>query len=394
MTRPARRAGLPAVAHGTVRAGTALAVASLGLTVVNLAHLRRPPPTPRVRQPAGWAESVAVLLPVRDEAGRVAVCVRALARSAARWPGPVRLVVLDDGSQDGTAELLTGLRAEVAAQSLPGLEVLEGLPTPPGWLGKPWACQQLADAASGCDVLVFVDADVVVTPDAVVATVALLRRHGLDLVSPYPHQRAETWAERLVQPLLQWSWASTLPLRLAERSPRPSLSAANGQLMAVDARAYARAGGHRAVRRQVLEDLALVRTVKSSGGRGGVADGSALASCRMYDGWADLADGYAKSLWSAFGSPAGALGAVGLLVIVHVVPALAALRGSRTGAVGYAAGVVSRALVARRTGTPVHPDAFAHPVSVSLLALLTARSLRGRRRGTLRWKGRAVEVAA
>lgn len=366
----------------TVRAGTALSLASLALTVDNLRRLRTPDPA---AEPVS-GECVAVLLPVRDEAAVVVECVRALAR-AVRHHGSARLVVLDDASVDGTAGLLRRL-----AEEDPLVEVVAGTPAPPGWLGKPWACRQLADAVPEADVLVFVDADTTLAEHAVTATAALLRSSGLDLVCPYPRQVAVSPAERLVQPLLQWSWLSTLPLGLAERSPRPSLVAANGQLLAVDARAYRRAGGHGAVRRDVLEDIALLRAVKAGGGRGVVADGTHLATTRMYDGWPALRAGYGKSLWSAFGSPAGALATQGVLLLAHVVPALAALTGSRTGAVGYAASVTSRALAARRTGSPV-ADSALHPVSVLLLAGLTADSFRGRRRGTLRWKGRPVEVS-
>ncbi|WP_345714047.1 glycosyltransferase, partial [Kineococcus glutinatus] len=170
---------------------------------------------------------------------------------------------------------------------------------------KAHACAQLAAAARG-DVLVLVDADVTLAPHAVAAAVDLLCRSGLDLVSPYPRQVAATAAERLVQPLLQWSWLTTLPLRTAETSRRPSLSAANGQFLVVDAAALRRAGGFAAVRSAVLDDVALVRAVKAAGGRGGVADGTALATCRMYEGWAALREGYAKSLWSAFGPPPAA----------------------------------------------------------------------------------------
>ena len=239
--------------------------------------------------------------------------------------------------------------------------------------------------------LVFIDADVRLAPHAVAATVDLLRRHDLDLVSPYPTQRAGTTAERLVQPLLQWSWASLLPLRLAERTPRPSLSAANGQLMAVDAGTYRRAGGHAAVRSEVLDDVALVRRVKAVGGRGGVADGTSLATCRMYDDLEDLVEGWAKSLWSATGHPAGAAALVGLAGAVYVLPALAAMRGSRWGAAGYAAAVLGRVLVARRTGGRV-ADAWSHPASVVAWSLLVARSWRGRSEGSLTWKGRPLPV--
>ncbi|MCD9196715.1 glycosyltransferase [Aeromicrobium wangtongii] len=362
------------------RAGAALSLASLGLVAHNLRVIR----TPDLDAPAP-TEHIAVLLPVRDEASQVRTCVEAVLRAADSCAGPVDVLVLDDGSTDGTAEILADLAA-----SDERLTVLTGAPLPPGWLGKPWACHQLAAAAApDTRVLVLVDADVTLRPAALSATVDLLRSSGLDLVCPYPRQLATTWSERLVQPLLQWSWMSTLPLRPAERSGRPSMSAANGQLLCVDAAAYRLAGGHAAVRDEVLEDIALLRAVKRSGGRGVVADGTAVATCRMYDGWPALRDGYGKSLWSAFGSPGAAAGVLALLMLVHVGPPVAALRGSRAGLVGYAASVAARALVARRTGGRV-TDAWAHPASVLLLEALVVDSFRRRRRGTLQWKGRAV----
>ncbi len=355
-------------------AGAALATAH---TAWNLRRLRVPPAGPLT-----VPEAVSVLLPVRNEAQRVGGCLRSLLTST----GLTRLevLVLDDGSTDGTAGVVRR-----TAGSDRRVRLLAGAPLPPAWLGKPHACAQLAAAASGT-AFVFLDADVVVEPDAIARTVALLRDADLQLVSPYPRQLAGSLAERLVQPLLQWSWLTFLPLRLAEHSPRPSLTAANGQLLAVDAAAYRRAGGHAAVRAEVLEDIGLVRRVKAVGGRGGMADGTTVASCRMYAGWPALREGYTKSLWAAFGSRAGAVAACGLLALLYVVPPVAALRGSRVGALGYAAGVAGRALVARRTGGRSWPDALAHPISVGLFGWLTWTSWRGRTGGTLSWKGRPL----
>jgi len=110
----------------------------------------------------------------------------------------------------------------------------------------------------------------------------------------------------------------------------------------------------------------------------------------MYRVWSDLRDGYGKSLWVAFGSPAGGLATAGTLALVYGWPAVAALAGSPVGAAGYLAGVAGRVLTGRRTGARVWPDALAHPASVAVFGWLTVRSVREHRRGALRWKGRPV----
>jgi hypothetical protein len=276
------------------------------------------------------------------------------------------------------------------AGDAPHLRVLRGTPPSPGQLGKPHACAQLAASARG-DLLVFVDADVVLAPHAVAAAAAVLRGpEPLDLLCPWPRQLARGTMARLVQPLQAWSWMVSLPLRRAERSRRPAMAAANGQFLLVDADALERSGGWTAVAGEVLDDIALARVVRRRGGRTGVADGSAIASCLMYESWAELHAGYRKSLWSAFGSAGGSVAVAALLALVYLVPPAAGLRGSRIGMLGYAAAVASRVLAARRTGGRVWPDAAAHPVSVAVLIGLLASSWKGRREGTLKWKDRRV----
>jgi hypothetical protein len=346
-------------------------------TAVNARLWRRPP----AARPIG--ERVTVLLPVRDEAERVGDCLAAVLASG-HVPN-LEIIVHDDDSRDATATVVTTIAAGDVRVTLQ-----RGAGPPDGWLGKPHACAQAAAAATG-DVLVFLDADVTLGRDALARTVALLRDTGHDLVCPYPRQAAIGAAERLVQPLLQWSFLALLPLRLAERSSRGSLTAANGQLLCVDAAAYRRAGGHGAVRAEVLEDLALLRAVKRTGGRGCVADGTDLAVTRMYRSGAELRDGYAKSLWAAGGGrPAASVAQVGLLGWLFVLPALAAVRGSRVGLAGYAAGVVGRLVAAKACGARAWPDAAAHPLSIGVLGWLTALSWTRRRDGTLRWKDRPL----
>lgn len=371
------------------RLTTAVAVAGLGLAVhasVNARLLRAPQPAGRVRT---VTERISVMVPARDEGPRIASCVRALL--AQRRVPDLEVLVCDDGSGDDTAQVV-----EALANADPRLHPLTGTPPPAGWLGKPHACAQLAAKASG-DVLVFVDADVVVAPHGIAAAVGLLRDHGLALVSPYPRQLADGIGPRLVQPLLQWSWLTFLPLRLAESSARPSMVAANGQLLVCDATVYARAGGHAACADQVLEDLALARAVKAAGGRVAVADGTQLATCRMYADWPALRDGYTKSLWVAGGSPAGSAALAVALATLTLLPPASAMRalalGRRRaaipGLVGTAAGIASRLVSAWRTGGK-SADALAHPASVAVVLGLGLRSWRQRRRGALTWKGRAL----
>lgn len=362
-------------------AGTAIAGALAVHTAVNLRHLR----TPEVTAPP-VTERVSVLIPARDEAATIAGAVTSVL--AQRGVPDLEVLVLDDHSSDGTGAVVESFGA-AQVRLIRGTDDL-----PVGWLGKPWAAQRLAEAASGT-VLVFMDADVQLEPDALRACIGELRAHDFAMVAPYPRQLAEGWLERLVQPLVTWSWCAFLPLGLAERSPRPSLSAANGQLLVIDARAYRAIDGHASVAGVVLEDIALMRALKASGMRTCTMDGSTIASCRMYESSAQVVDGYAKSLWSAFGGPAGSIAVTALLLTASVVPAASALVARRhstrlIGLVGYAAAVASRAQVARRTHARTWPDSAAHPASIVAFAALSAVSWSRHTRGSNTWKGRSL----
>ncbi|GAA2659920.1 glycosyltransferase [Paractinoplanes durhamensis] len=351
-------------------------------TAVNAVLLRRLP-----RTPVTTTERVAVLLPLRDEASRVTPCLEALL--AQRGVPGLTIHVLDDGSTDGTAEVVRAIAGDKVS-------LLTGAGLPPGWLGKPHACQQLADATKNADILAFVDADVVLEPDAIAQAVTTMRELRVTLLSPYP--RIVGAGSALIQPLLQWSWLTFLPLRAMERSPRPSLAAAGGQWLMIDAEGYRRAGGHAAVRTEVLEDIALARRIKRSGGRIALADGSAAATCHMYSTWPELTAGYTKSLWASFGSAPAASTVVAFLLFLYALPAAAtpilAVTGSGALAVvtlcAYLLGVTGRVITAAATGAKAWPAALAHPISIILFARLIARSFRLRRQGALTWRGRPV----
>lgn len=361
--------------------GTVIAIGIAAHTVLNLQRLRKPnaqvPPVD---------ELVSVLIPARDEE-RVIAAALASVLSQAGIP-KLEVIVLDDNSTDETSAVVNSI-ADGRVQLMSNTE------DPPGnWLGKSWACSLLADKASG-SVLVFMDSDVELSPDAIRASVRALRANDFALISPYPRQLAAHWLGRLTQPLVTWSWCALLPLQWAERSTRPSLAAANGQFLVMDAHAYRAVGGHASVATAVLEDVALMRAFKNAGLRTCTMDGSDLASCEMYESADQTVDGYAKSLWAAFGTPIGSIGVNALLFVAFIAPPLAAITTRSAtvravGALGYAAGTFSRTVVARRMGTRVWPDSALHPASVSAFIAINAISWRRHLQGSNTWKGRAV----
>ena len=370
----------PVVAAQTA---TAISVALAAHTAYNLTQLREP----------WWdgtpiTEKVSILIPARNEE----LTIRAAAQSALTQVGLTNfeILILDDSSSDDTAHIVSELTETYAEVTL--IEGIEDIPV--GWLGKPFACHRLAQKASG-SVLVFLDADVILEPTAVAACVQLLREQDLALVAPYPRQIAQTLVERLVQPLVVWSWAATLPLGIAEKSLRPSLSAANGQLMVMDREAYVQCGGHESVRNIVLEDIALMRSLKASGSHCATVNGSDIAQCRMYESTEQVIDGYTKSLWSAFGSPAGSVAVNSLLGFTYLVPPIALITGRKKstrilGGIGLASGIASRALVAKKTNAKVWPDSLAQPASIAAFIGLNALSWYRHVRGTNTWKGRSL----
>lgn len=367
-------------------AGTG-ALTSMALTAhaaINMRLIRRPRD-----ESVTIDERVSILLPARNEAARITPTLRSLL--AQEGLPDLEILVLDDGSTDGTADVV---RQVVGAD--PRVKVIDGpddLP-PPGWIGKSWACHRLAQEATG-SVLVFVDADVQLTARAIASTIHHMRMAELDLLSPYPHQVAITPAERITQPLVVWSWVTALPIRITERSHYPSMAAAVGQFLVVDARAYRISGGHAAVSDLILEDVGVLRALKRAGFQGAPADGSAVASCRMYTSWAEIYDGYTKSVWSAVQPSPVAYALVTVMALAYVAPPVFAVlgpgRATRVwGIAGYASGVLGRYVVARRTGERIWPDVLAQPASVATFATLIMASLRRHRAGTITWRGRPL----
>jgi glycosyltransferase involved in cell wall biosynthesis len=352
----------------------------VGIGALNLLTARR---LSRAGEPA-WHPRVSLLIPARDEADNLAETLPLALRSI--YPD-LEILVLDDGSTDDTTSIIAS-----HAERDPALQLLRGSTPPAGWLGKSWACEQLAAAATG-EVFIFCDADVRIGPEAVARSVALLQSTGAGLMTALPRQLTPGWIEAAVIPLIaQLPVLALLPLRLVERSASPALSMANGQWMAFTRDAYRAAGGHRAVRGEVLEDVALGRIVKRSGHRLAVALAPDDLAVRMYTSTTALRHGFRKNLFALGG---GRLGTFALVVATFgatmLFPLVAPLVAGAAGTAALVLLITLRGLVAAATRHDAR-GALLHPIGAPLAAAMAIDSALAARGGTAVWKGRAVAL--
>ncbi|MBL8093939.1 MAG: glycosyltransferase [Anaerolineales bacterium] len=371
-----------------------IAAALTAFTVIVLTNLAA---YPRLRLGPAAPPSVSVLLPARNEARVIGATVTSLLASSTAIR---ELIVLDDGSTDGTADL-----AYAAASGDPRLRVITGAALPAGWLGKNWACHQLSQAAQG-DLLLFTDADVAWRPGAIEGLIALRARLGADLLSVWPTQATVSWAERLVIPLITFADWAYLPVLAVHHVTRPAwaaaaFSAAIGQCLLFTREAYGRSGGHAAVRASIIDDVDLARRAKALGLRLRLAEADGLVACRMYHNWPEVRDGFAKNILAGHGGLGPLMASSVFHIVVFLLPYLfggLALIGWPAAGVGPGAlswlalaawAIALRAITAWTAGQRIR-DALWLAASVVLMSLIAGRALIWRFTGGPVWKGRAA----
>ncbi len=260
---------------------------------------------------------ISVLIPARNEEQDIVPCVQSLQRQ--NYPA-YEILVLDDNSTDRTGERV----AEIAAKD-PRVRLLKGEPLPPGWAGKPHACQQLAANARG-EWLLFTDADTLHAPDTLISALTYALTHKLSLLSGFPFQKTSSFSQRVVIPAM-WSIVVTaVPLWWVQGAKRPKAGLVIGQFIFVNAADYREVGGHEAVKGRIIEDVWLGLTFVRHGKRLATVDLNDLVTTRMYEGVGDLWEGFSKWTYSltAFMSWLFAIilvGAVALFVAPFVMMA-------------------------------------------------------------------------
>jgi hopene-associated glycosyltransferase HpnB len=285
-------------------------------------RVRKPPAAPA---PAHWPEVVAII-PARNEAEVIGHAVAGVLGQ--RYPGRLALVVVDDHSQDGTADIA---RAAAAATARPqGLTVIGARELPPGWSGKVWAQAEGLAAADRIAAQVryvwLTDADIWHGPGVLAALVARAEDERRDLVSLMVRLRCESAWERLIVPAFVFFFAKLYPFARV-RDARSRVAAAAGGCMLASRAALARIGGFAAIRGELIDDCGLAARIKPGGAISlDLADDS--QSLRPYNDWRSLWDMIARSAYTQLRySPLLLAGAVAGMALTYLVPPLLALAG-------------------------------------------------------------------
>ncbi len=234
---------------------------------------------------------VSILIPARNEEENIKRCLLSLAKQDYR---NIEILVLDDSSTDNTAGIVRGLSKKDRR-----IRLYHGKKLKKGWMGKPYACHQLAGYARG-DYLIFTDADTLHFPGSVSSSVASLLRNKLGALSIFSKEIMVTIHERMMVPFGVYMILCFMPLYLVKRAKSALFCTAIGQFMLFKRDVYEKIGGHESVKSEVLEDIKISKRVKRSGYRFMIFDGRNNLYCRSYRNFREVIRGYSKVLFAAF----------------------------------------------------------------------------------------------
>ena len=258
------------------------------LTVVLVNWIKWRPLAPLFK-PSG--PQVSVLIPARNEENNIAAAVR----SALGQGSTVKeILVYDDHSDDQTRPIVCALQEE--AQNV---RLIEPAPLPDGWVGKPFACKQLADAATG-DWLLFLDADTRLQPGAAEAMLHAAKTKEVTFLSCWPGLVTKSFWECVLMPMLNFVVYSIFPTPMQEKKTSPSFGLAHGACLFMHGATYREIGGHASVKDELFEDTMLARVWRVKGHKGICLDGRRIVSVRMYQNLREIIKGFSKIVYPAF----------------------------------------------------------------------------------------------
>lgn len=253
---------------------------------------------------------LSVLIPARNEAANIPLLLQDLHQQHYRR---LEILVFDDLSTDGTADIV-----ESMILTDPRIRLIRSAGLPDGWLGKNYACHQLATEAQG-EYFLFLDADVRVKGDLIYRALMMAMQQRTALLSMFPAQQMLSIGEWLTVPLMNYILLTLLPLPLVLKSGFPSLAAANGQFMLFSRSSYLSTQPHSLFRDNKVEDISIARYFKVRKLQVVCITSDRTLSCRMYQSADEAVNGFTKNMLSFFGNSVAIAALFWLFTTVGIV---------------------------------------------------------------------------
>ncbi|MGF7042945.1 glycosyltransferase [Mucilaginibacter lappiensis] len=327
-----------------------------------------------------YNDRVSVLVPARNEADNILTLLRSIHKQDYM---NYEVIILDDESTDDTYAVCSAFAA-----NHPGFKVVKGAKLPDGWIGKNYACHQLAQHADG-KYLLFLDADEEVKPGLINSSVHRMHLHQLGLLSLFTNQQMETPGEKAVVPLMHFILLNLLPVRLIYLVKNATVAAASGQFMLFDAAIYHQHQWHNAVKNKVVEDVEIMRLIKAEAYNGEALLANGMISCRMYKSYDEAINGFGKNFLAAFN-----YSIIGFLIYIVLVIGgpMIVIMTLNLPLIFFMLGLImlTRTMISLLSDQSAVSNIIMHPLQMLNMLLIAVISIQKYLTKTTVWKGRKI----
>ena len=324
---------------------------------------------------------ISILIPVRNEEHNILNLLESIRNQDYQ---NYEVIILDDHSTDNTQELCARF-----CRLNKRFRIISGKALPKDWLGKNYACYQLAAESKG-KFLMFLDADETIANGLINNTVHRIKFYRLDLLSLFTNQVMISWGERMIVPLMHFVLLNLLPLRLVKLSKNPAFSAASGQFMLFNADNYRENQWHEQVKGKVVEDIEIMKLVKGYGFKAEALLANGFIFCRMYKNFSEAFNGFSKNLLAGFNNSVIGLFLYLLLVILGPI-AIAYILSLELLLFALALIILSRVMISLMSGQNVWLNIILHPLQLIFMVLISVTSVKKYFTKTIVWKGRTIK---
>lgn len=329
-----------------------------------------------------YSDLVSILIPARNEEENILQLLISIQKQDYI---KYEVFVLDDNSTDDTFKLVQNF-----ALSNPQFSVVKGKELPSGWLGKNFACHQLAQLATG-KYFLFLDADETIEKAFINSLINRFESGDLALLSIFTNQVMKTIGEKLAVPLMHFILLNLLPLRLVRLSNNPAFAAASGQCMFFNAKNYLTNNWHERVKSKVVEDVEIMKLVKQEKFNAEALLGNGLIYCRMYKNLNESLQGFSKNLLAGFGNNIIILLFYQLLVVVGPVILLLNYKFTLL-ALPFTLIFLSRIMISYLSGQKVLMNLILHPLQMFFFLIISLISIVKYIFKIGTWKGRQIKT--